>query len=848
MPPNAPLQIETFLPYMRDVARCEAALHELNLMWRLIESSAKMNCPQEAQAILPTMAATRSGFHRLEQELVTSLVNEKVTTVLDEIGTNAQYVIDIVVRNLYERTADVGFLATDHELCAFVAGLHDDANANANANVDAARVRLRSYASKYTVYDEIILLDATGNVLVQIDETTPLEGSSDPLIAQTLASDSYVETFRASDLRPAKRKALIYSRRMLHPQTGRVVGLLCLCFNFEQEMAGIFRSHRDRAQRSNMLLLDGDNCVIESADPLWIPLGAVVPVNRTHSPQLLMFSGRQYLVRTFAAQGYQGYPGPSGWQGQVMVPVDVAFTGRNSQTLASLDPHTRQGLLAHAQSFSAPLFAIMTAAQTIRCVVWNGQVMSAGQQGDLTKLKSILAQISETGERSNALFSQSIGDLYETVLTTSLHNAEFVSHLLVDLLDRNLYERSDDCRWWAMTPELRSAMELGEWDLETIHAVREILAYINTLYTVYTRIFVYDRQGRIRAGSRLDAAAADIEGQQVDALTLASVMALRSEQDYHVSPFVASTFYGGEPTYVFHAAIRSTDNDSKVLGGIGIVFNAAPEFLAMLHGGLDKQRAMQAMYLDRSGRVLASTDATHPVGSHVALDANVLQLANGQSCSSIIVHDGQYALMGCTASQGYREFKVSDGYREEVLAVVFESLGAVQENGTAQRLPTGLKPELKPGLPGQAGLEFATFYLQGTLFALPAEFVQEAVSAASVTPVPTGEHRERIGLLALTRASADQESVWVFDLGYLLRGQPTRILKSSQVVILRRGTQTMGLLVDELHGVPEFSEAHIFDMPFASDRESTLVKRLIKANDGELLIQLLDVPACLRYA
>ena len=59
------LDIDTFLPYMRDVIRCEGALHELNLMWRLIESSAKMNCPDEAQAILPTMAATREGFTRL---------------------------------------------------------------------------------------------------------------------------------------------------------------------------------------------------------------------------------------------------------------------------------------------------------------------------------------------------------------------------------------------------------------------------------------------------------------------------------------------------------------------------------------------------------------------------------------------------------------------------------------------------------------------------------------------------------------------------------------------------------------------------------------------------------------
>jgi len=150
--------------------------------------------------------------------------------------------------------------------------------------------------------------------------------------------------------------------------------------------------------------------LIESADPTWIPLGSVVPVNHSASPRLWVFMGRSTLARTFRSGGYQGYPGPPGWQGQVMIPVDIAFTGRDTQALAALDAGMRSGLLSHAQALSGPLFEIMAAAETIRCVVWNGQVMSAGQQGDLSKLKAILAQISETGARSNALFAKSIGD------------------------------------------------------------------------------------------------------------------------------------------------------------------------------------------------------------------------------------------------------------------------------------------------------------------------------------------------------------------------------------------------------------------------------------------------------
>lgn len=825
-----PLQIDTFLPYMRDVIRCEQSLRELNLMWRMIESAAKMNCPVEAKTILPTMAATREGFNRLEQDLVANLVSEKVATVLDEIGTKAQYVIDIVVRNLYERTADVGFLATDNELCAFVAGLHD--------NQEAVRQRLRAYRSKYTVYDEIILLDVAGNVLVQIDETTPLEGSVDPLLAQTLASATFVETFRASDLRPAKQHALIYSRRMLHPDTGVIVGVLCLCFNFEQEMAGIFQSHRDPAGRSNMMLLDGHNRVIASADTLWTPLGASVPVNQGAAPQLMMFAGREYLVRTFSAEGYQGYQGPLGWQGQVMIPVDVAFSGRGSNTLASLDPSVADGLLSHAQSFSPPLYEILTAAETIQRVVWNGQVMTTGQRGEQMKLKTILDQISETGARSNELFSNSIGDLYETVLASSLRDSEFASHLLVDLLDRNLYERSDDCRWWALTPELRVALAAPERDAEVVDRITHILDYINRLYTVYTRIVVYDASGCIMASTHPEQDGETVLGAAIDTVTLAQVHALRSEQDYYVTPFAPTALYGGKSTYIYHAAIRDPEDDVTVVGGIGIVFDSAPEFSAMLRGGLGAKARMNALFVDRQGKVIASTDRQRPVGSRLEMDPSLLALPNGSSASRIVVHDGHYAIMGCSVSSGYREFKVSDGYREDVLAIVFESIGEVRDRlGAGHRIETILKSDLTE----RGGSEFATFFIDGTLFALPAEHVLEALSASRISSVSRADRKACIGLLALQSDAENKGSVWVFDLGYLLHGRASLIDKSSQVIIVRYGDQSIGLLVDSLHGVPEFNEAQIMSTPFAGQADGALVKRFIKANGGRLLIQSVDV-------
>jgi len=823
------MQIDNFLPYMRDVIRCEQSLHELNLMWRIIESSAKMNCPVEAKTILPTMAATREGFNRLENELVLSLVQQKVSTVLDEIGTKAQYVIDILVRNLYERTADVGFLATDNELCAFVAGL--------SGNEEAIRHRLRAYRSKYTVYDEIILLDAHSNVLVQINNETPIEGSLDPLIMETLASDHYVETYRATDLRPSKHKALIYSKRMLHPDTGAVIGVLCLCFNFVEEMAGIFQSHGDPSGRSVMLLLDGDNRVIEASDPQWIPLGALVPVNRDASPHLMIYGGREYLVRTFLADDYQGYKGPPGWQGQVMIPVEIAFAGMDTNTLKALDPDVADGLLTHAQSFCPPLYEIMTAAETIRRVVWNGQVMTAGQGGELLRLKAILDQISETGTRSNELFAQSINDLYETVLASRLQDSEFVSHLLVDLLDRNLYERSDDCRWWAVTPELRAAFASPELNSSTVARITDILEYINELYTVYTRIFVYDHSGRIVASTNAADDSGTIIGTSIDDITLGQVMSLRTEQQYYVTPFVPDALYGNAPTYVYHAAIRAPGSD-RVVGGIGIVFDSAPEFLAMLRGGITEKESIKAFFIDRQGRIISSTDPTRQVGDVLDIDADLLELPNGKSASRIVIHDGHYSILGCSVSHGYREFKVSDGYKEDVIAVVFDSFGEVRARSASGNTSASI---VETSLIKSGGQEFATFFINGGLFAIEAEYVLEALAASEISPVSMGSRSERVGVLAIQHESEDKAYVWVFDLGYLLSGVPSVRDSSSQVVVVEQGQHKIGLLVGALHSVAEFNESQITVTPLAADSRGILIKQIIKANGGKLLIQGIDI-------
>lgn len=66
------------------------------------------------------MTTTREEFETLTAQLLSSLGTATVKKTLQQVTLKAQVAVDIVIRNLFERTADIGFLATDDDLRYFL--------------------------------------------------------------------------------------------------------------------------------------------------------------------------------------------------------------------------------------------------------------------------------------------------------------------------------------------------------------------------------------------------------------------------------------------------------------------------------------------------------------------------------------------------------------------------------------------------------------------------------------------------------------------------------------------------------------------------------------------------------
>lgn len=656
---------------MPDVKSFENRLAQLNGWWGKITLIGKINSHNVAATILDDMNRTQNKFGELQQQLTHNLMYENVQKLVLDNSSKAQVAIDLLIRNLFERTADVGFLATDNDIRVFLAERQPN-----RRQIDFIETRLQEYVKKYSVYDEIMVFDTTGQLKAHLDKTNPVGSSNDHLLAETLASqDDYVETFRHTDLQPNRRHSLIYSCKITETdqKTSTPLGVLCLCFRFDDEMQGIFANLLSREDVGVMTILAANGQVIASSNEQLVPLQAKFNVDTPL--RINTYQGRDYITNTRQTSGYQGFFG-LGWFGQMMTPLDKAFRHKQSSSQHS----GFADIMEQASSFPQELRNIRQASADINAdlglLVLNGQIASARKNA--AEFMPVLEAIKEIGSDIASIFTASVNSLQEvTVMSSHLNNAGFLAALAADIMDRNLYERANDCRWWALTSAFRKNLAQTELSAGDKRQISEILQYINALYTVYTNLYVYNLQGEILAVS--DSKQTHWVGTDVDASSgAAAALQSANSQKYSVSPFATTHLYQQRHTYIYNAAITDLTDPTKVLGGIGIVFDSEPQFSAMLRETLprdENDRLLEhcfAVYADRNQTIISVANRPDlKVGDKLALDERFFALPNGQHGSDIIQYDGKSYVLGMAASKGYREYKTADGYQNDVLALVF---------------------------------------------------------------------------------------------------------------------------------------------------------------------------------
>jgi Methyl-accepting chemotaxis protein (MCP) signalling domain len=221
---------------------------------------------------------------------------------------------------------------------------------------------------------------------------------------------------------------------------------------------------------------------------------------------------------------------------------------------------------------------------------------------------------------------------------------------MIDIIDRNLYERSCDVRWWATDSAVVECLADGS-AASSAHACSRLEVILDS-YTVYRDLWVVDANGVVVANGRHTTYAA--RGQNVaGAQWYKAAMRTTSGLQYVASDVETLALLRNAQVATYSTAIREGGTLSgRVLGALVIFFDWAPQAETVVKGvrlSQEEWPRTRCMIVDSSFRVIAASDGKGILDEHFRLQTD------GKSSGYYRGVDG--AIVSFAATPGYETYR-----------------------------------------------------------------------------------------------------------------------------------------------------------------------------------------------
>lgn len=246
----------------------------------------------------------------------------------------------------------------------------------------------------------------------------------------------------------------------------------------------------------------------------------------------------------------------------------------------------------------------------------------AGAAGDgfsvvAREVKQVSSQISQiSGELSQDLTAQirklaEVGD--RVTARMQAQQGRRLADLalnMIDIVDRNLYERSCDVRWWATDAAVVDALEHPGPD-SARHANTRLGVILDS-YTVYLDLWVVDARGQVVASGRPGRYPTVAGARVSDQPWFTRAMATGNGQDFVCTDIERNPWLGSAPVATYATAVRrGGERNGAPIGALVIHFDWAAQAQAVVAGTRfddDEKPRARAMLLDARHRVIAASD------------------------------------------------------------------------------------------------------------------------------------------------------------------------------------------------------------------------------------------------
>lgn len=243
----------------------------------------------------------------------------------------------------------------------------------------------------------------------------------------------------------------------------------------------------------------------------------------------------------------------------------------------------------------------------------------AGEQGRgfsvvAQEMRAIGAEVETLARELETHLSGRIGELQQAVgaMAGRAQDERLVDLALnaVELIDRNLYERTCDVRWWATDAALTACAE-GPAEEACLYA-NQRLGVILSAYTVYLDLWLCDLTGRVLSNGRPDRYP-DVRGRSVaDEPWFKEAVGLPSGDAYVCADVRRDPGLNGAQVATYAASVREGGRaNGRPTGVLAIHFDWEPQARAIVEGvrvAPEDRGRTRVLLIDARRHVLAASD------------------------------------------------------------------------------------------------------------------------------------------------------------------------------------------------------------------------------------------------
>lgn len=213
----------------------------------------------------------------------------------------------------------------------------------------------------------------------------------------------------------------------------------------------------------------------------------------------------------------------------------------------------------------------------------------------------LAAQIRELMQLGDAMIQQMHANRGDRLADLALN--------MIEIMDRNLYERSCDVRWWATDSAVVDALT-SKSDSAATHASQRLGVILDS-YTVYLDLWIADASGRVIANGRPDTFRHAIGTHVGNERWFQEAMKTASGSQFGVVN-VAHSSALNKQVAVYSTAVREgAKTNGQAIGALGIFFDWQPQAKAVVRSaGLNAEEwsRTRCLLLDAQHRVIAASD------------------------------------------------------------------------------------------------------------------------------------------------------------------------------------------------------------------------------------------------